>query len=479
MNEKRQYILKQLALFKRKQYRLAFFKDKQDLFNLIENETSFLDSSATLSERLYCIRNDITERKICPVCHVKPLKFSVSKQAYYESGCCPSCSKRNKSVQLKIQETNLKKYGFKSHNSSPNVKQKKVNNFIKKYGVSNPSYLSEVKEKRKKTSLEHFGVESALKLKSNRDKRHKLQLINSYKNYICKNTYDVPMFSLDEYVLRENEHEFLKFKCRKCGNIFETWHHDGYHSRCPICYPNSISSMEKELQSFVSQFVNIITNTKDIIFPLELDIYLPEKKLAIEFDGLYWHSDQHKDKNYHLRKTEMCNKKEIQLIHIFENEWLEKQDIVKNEIKCILSVYDNIISSEKCEIKIIDKIVSEQFQAQNSIKITNSKINIGLYFNDELVSLMSFQKKHKWELLNFCNKVGYNVVGAANKLLKYFEKIYYPKSIISSVDRRWSEGKLQKELGFKLVKTLKPSYLTVSASRKIYDCGKFVFEKLY
>ena len=92
---------------------------------------------------------------------------------------------------------------------------------------------------------------------------------------------------------------------------------------------------------------------------------------------------------------------------------------------------------------------------------------------------MSFQKKHKWELLNFCNKVGYNVVGAANKLLKYFEKIYYPKSIISSVDRRWSEGKLQKELGFKLMKILKPSYLTVGTSRKIYDCGKFVFEKLY
>ncbi len=194
---------------------------------------------------------------MCPVCKIKPLNFSVSKQAYYETGCCPSCSKKNKLVQEKTQKTNFKKYGFKSHNSSPKIKQKKIDNFIKKHGVTNPSYLTSVKEKRCQTQFKHFGVNCSLKLKSNRDKRHALQLIDSYENHILINMYDSPMFSLEEYLQRKNEHEMLKFKCKECGNVFETWHHDGFHSRCPICYPKFISISEKELQDFISQFVSI------------------------------------------------------------------------------------------------------------------------------------------------------------------------------------------------------------------------------
>lgn len=90
-----------------------------------------------------------------------------------------------------------------------------------------------------------------------------------------------------------------------------------------------------ELFNFISEFYNgkIFTNNRTVLDSgKELDIYLPDIKLAIEFDGLYWHSDKFLDKNYHLRKTKECEEKEIHLIHIFEDEWINKKDIVKNKI---------------------------------------------------------------------------------------------------------------------------------------------------
>lgn len=466
MNSNRRHILNELLKFKRKQFRLGFFKDKQDLLNLIKFETSFLDDNATLSERLFCIRENITKRKICPVCKIMPLNFSVSKQAYYETGCCPSCSKKNKLVQEKTQKTNLKKYGFKSHNSSPKIKQKKIDNFIKKHGVANPSYLTSVKEKRRQTQLKHFGVNCSLKLKSNRDKRHVLQLIDSYENHILTNMYDSPMFSLEEYLQRKNEHEMLKFKCKVCGNVFETWHHDGFHSRCPICYPKSISISEKELQDFISQFVSTQTNTKEIIPPFELDVYVPEKKLAFEFDGLYWHSlEAGKTKEYHLHKTQECEKQGIQLIHIFENEWLKKKEIVKGFIRNLLGSYDNVIMLENCEVKEVDEKTSKFFLKTNYIlDEVDTTINLGLFYHDELVSLMSFKKlkirnENSWKLVCFCNKLGFNVPEVKTYLLKCFENNYKPTILISYVDRRYFSGELQKNLGFKLKQALEPKNL--------------------
>ena len=175
---------------------------------------------------------------------------------------------------------------------------------------------------------------------------------------------------------------------------------------------------------------------------------MPHKKLAIEFDGLYWHSEETgKNKNYHLNKTELCEKQEIQLIHIFENEWLTKQDIVKSRLKNLLGIYDKIVYSRKCEIKEVDSKISKKFQDEYHIQgSVNSKISLGLYYQNKLISLMTFgkcrfDKKHEWELLRFCNKLGYHIPGSASKLLKYFEKTYKPISLVSYADRRWSHAK--------------------------------------
>ena len=361
-------------------------------------------------------------------------------------------------INKKTRKTKLEKYGSETYVNVDKCKQTK----LKRYG----SETYNNSEKNRNTSLARYGVENCFQLDEIKKKIAFANAKISYENFILNNEYDEPLFSLDEYSKRIDEHDFLKFKCKKCGYEFEAWHHDGHHQHCPKCYPKQISNPERELVEFVRTFgIDFKTNDRLTIKPLELDIYIPKKKLAIEFDGLFWHSENDdKQSNYHLKKTELCEKQGIQLIHIFENEWIYKQDIVKSRLKNLLGIYDKTIYARKCEIIEIDSKTSKDFQEQNHIQgAVNSSINLGLYFENELISLMTFgksrfNKKYEWELLRFCNKLNYHIPGAAGKLLKYFERNYHPKSIISYADRRWSQGKLYKALNFTLDHISKPDY---------------------
>ena len=115
---------------------------------------------------------------------------------------------------------------------------------------------------------------------------------------------------------------------------------------------------------------------------------------------------------------------------MFENEWKLKQDIVKSRLKNLLGVYDKVIYARKCEVREVPSKESILFQEDNHLQgAVNAKVNLGLYFNGELISLMTFgkcrfDKKHEWEMLRFCSKLGYHIVGGAGKLLKHFEKTY-------------------------------------------------------
>ena len=237
---------------------------------------------------------------------------------------------------------------------------------------------------------------------------------------------------------------------------------------------------------------------------------MPDLNLGFEFNGLYWHSDKYKENNYHLNKTKYFKEKGIRIIHIFEDDWYLKQDIICSQIKNLLGLTETKIFARKCHVK---EIKSSEFLDKNHIQgNVKSNIKLGLFYNDELVSLMTFdnfegRKKMEeggWNLSRFCNKINCNVIGGASKLLNYFIKTYKPLRIISYADRIWSEGNLYYQLGFKLVNETKPDYkyiidgvkkhksgfkksklntlLTESQEmknkgiNKIYDCGKLKFE---
>ena len=241
---------------------------------------------------------------------------------------------------------------------------------------------------------------------------------------------------------------------------------------CPKCVETT-SKQECVIYNFIKKIdKDIMQSKRDVVFPYELDLYSLKHNIAVEYNGLYWHNEKNVTNNYHLMKTELCEKQGIRLIHIFEDEWLYKQNIVKSRLKSIFGITPNKIYARKCIIKEVSFSDCKIFLDQNHIQgECMSKYRYGLYYNGELVSLMTFGSKRKnlgsnskkdcYELLRFCNKLNTNVVGGASKLLKHFVKVHNPKEIISYCDRRWSVGNMYEKLGFKLDHVSQPNYYYV------------------
>lgn len=238
---------------------------------------------------------------------------------------------------------------------------------------------------------------------------------------------------------------------------------------CPKCKVN-ISKAEQEIADILkAHFPDLEQSNKKVLEGKELDIYIPSKKVAIEYNGLYWHSELHKDKNYHLDKLNSCKDKGVKLIQIFEDEWLNKKEIVLSRLFNILGITEKTIYARKCEVRQVDSKTVTKFLEENHIQgKLGAKARLGLYYENELVSLMTFgelrknlglaSKEGSYELLRFCNKINTTVIGGASKLLKYFEKVYLPNEIISYADLRWSEGNLYEKLNFKFVHQSEPNY---------------------
>jgi len=201
-----------------------------------------------------------------------------------------------------------------------------------------------------------------------------------------------------------------------------------------------------------------------------LDLYLPELNIAIEFNGLYWHSEVSgkKYKNYHVNKTKKCEESNIQLIHIFEDEWKYKTDIIKSKLKSIMNVSDACVFARKCEVVELSSKEKNEFLNRTHIQGEDkSKVKLGLMYENKLVATMTFSHKrialgqknknvNEYELSRYSSSI--RVVGGASKLLKHFIRNWNPDSIISYSDKRFSVGKLYESIGFVKIKDTPPNY---------------------
>ena len=466
-----------------------FFQGHPQIKKMIENKIKNNHLFKTAGEYINCLIKGIHLPK-CKCCG-KTISYKqfMNKRPYCSVNCF---NKDQKNVQSKRIKTNLERYGVKNIGELKTVQNKRKNTIKNKYGVDYILQDKKYVEKAKNTMIKKYGVDSYLKTEENKKK----QYLKSFQTILKWNNYIIPLFSFDEYTGWKHNQEY-KWKCMKCGNEFKSRIYMNGNSssfsrmpRCIHCFPyiTNYSSLEKEIIDFIKSIYHgkIIQNDRQIINPYELDIYLPEKKFAVEFDGLFWHNDKSgKSNNYHLMKTELCNSKNIHLIHIFQDEWLYKQDIVKDRIKSILGIDRKRIYARKCEIKEIDAKTSNKFLEINHLQgKDNAKIRYGLFYNDELVSVMTFgkprfNKNYDYELIRFASKIGYLVIGGASKLLSYFMK-QYKGSIISYADRRYSNGKLYEAIGFKLIKITAPGYFWTKDKIKLsrYQCQKHKLKKI-
>jgi hypothetical protein len=406
------------------------------------------------------------------------LKFKRSLNEGYGKYCSLKCTNKNKShiesskktwltkkdsILEKTKLTNLKKFGVV--NTFQNLDLVK-NGFIRNHGVDHVSKVVGVSEKRRETFLKKYGYSNnftnpKIKDKINEGKQNNFLLKNKnfkFKNWVGTNiTVECDVCKLD-YVINRS-----------------LFRHRTLYQKTPCTFCNPINSgdsfFEKEVLDFVKSlyFDDVIENDRSLISPKELDIYLPKIKLAIEFNGLFWHSSDFVNSDYHVNKTNMCNSSGIELIQIFEDEWVYKKEIVKSIIKNKFGVFDRVVYARKCLIKKIDSKSYKDFCNENHIQgSVNSLIKLGLYYNDELLSIMSFGGLRKslgsnkeigsYEMLRFCTKLGVSVVGGASKLFNYFIKSYSPNKIISFSDKRYFSGSVYKKLNFKFESNTSPNY---------------------
>ena len=274
----------------------------------------------------------------------------------------------------------------------------------------------------------------------------------------------------------------------------------------------SISSAEFELTEFLGEHTQIDKNSRKLIPPYEIDLYLPEYKIGIEYNGAYWHSEQQgKDKTYHLKKQELAEQNGIKLIQIFDFEWLNRKEQIKGYLNSILNRNITPIYARKTSVKLVDKSIVAEFLNENHIHgNVNSKYNFGLYVGEELVSILTlgksrFTKKYDYEVLRYCNKIGVRVIGGLSKLISYIKSNLEFNTIVSYSHRRLFDGHSFIKAGFKLSHKTKPGYFWANKNSseiipryktqkhklnttlteneymtalnyvKIWDCGQLVF----
>lgn len=555
-----------------------------ELYNNINLQISFTEKN--ISEKIYCILNDIKTPILCPTCNNK-VKFGTFQTGYRKTCNNNICIRKNNtnwSSSSEAKKSNYKKtidnflqiYKNKSYTNCDvtnfiNIRinetnSGRINQWVNKKIYNNyPNELCNIIDKTI-ILLPFSTVEKDFKwserfyiLKNNLHelptcticKQNKTEYVNFIKGYsvICSNNC---FQQLSKNSRIKNKYEEIKnksqeqgfeiktpqinftgvnntiitLKCKKCGKIINKDLKNGRSKfiYCSGCYGDvGRSTYEDELLTFIKTLnLSTISNSKTLIPPQELDIYIPDKKIAIEFDGLYWHNDKHVDKNYHINKTNKCKQNGINLIHVFENEWMGKRPIVESIIKSKLGIYNNTIYARNCIIKEVDKDSKKAFLEDNHIQGNdNSRVYYGLYYKDDLVALMTFgnrlisKGKSEWELIRFCSKLNTQVVGGASRLLRHFERYNNPESLKTYADLRYCfSPDFYLKLGFDLKHISRPNYwyyneytllhrvnfqkhkladkleifdesltewqnMENNGYHRIFDCGNYVFHKKY
>lgn len=435
-------------------------------------QTKYSLSGTTFKELVYLYINDITSIPRCLQCN-KQLKFKRSISEGYGTYCSISCANKSQKHINKSKATNFERYGGISPISSQEIKEKIKKTNLKKYGVTN--YF------QKKETIQ--------KIINNKYGNPIITKTDHYKKIMNKKYEE----KYSEYNIKKEDDEIL-YTCPICN---ETCSHNlnsfNYRVRnnidlCKKCIPPYQSLIEEELETFLTNMeINFQKHTRTIIPPKELDFYIPDLKIAIEMNGLYFHSELFIDNNYHFNKWNECQKNKITLLQIWEDEWKYKRQIIENIIKIKIDPNYNKIYARKCEIKLISTPVYKYFTEEYHIQgYGPAKIKIGLFYNNELIQIMSFSNNRKfmgtqsspdcYEIIRLCTKVGFIVIGGSERLLSYFEKLAKPKKITSYCNIRLFDGNTYTKLGFTLLKITKPNYFYIKQN-DIKRYHRFSFRK--
>lgn len=410
-------------------------------------------------------------------------------------------------IKAKTEKTNLERYGHKTPFESPQVREKTTATHLERYGVENPQQNLEIRkrtekttqnryngigwgskvllEKSLKTNLEKHGgtglgskiLDSRIKatmlskygathpehvpaIKKRRIESFRRQFIENnlrFKLELIRINQDLyPLWRPESYSGSQGNYEWRHI----CGYIFISGFINGNIPMCPRCFTAS-----KPHQLLIDKLkernpdLKMIVNCRSIITPLELDIYLPDYKVAVEINGCWWHQDVNDGKNKLLTKTEKCATLGIRLLHLWDFEVENKLSLVCSMIESKLGLTKRRIFARKCEVKELSWGEAKVFLVNNHLDGAGQTGKaIGLFFGTELVSVITFGReryKHtnNLELYRACSAIDTTVIGGLSKLLAQIER-----SIVTFADRRISTGEGYLSIGFKVLYLTTPGY---------------------
>jgi hypothetical protein len=446
-------------------------KYKDDVLNLFNNNYSF-------KLCVYMILNDIDAPPLC----------SCGKQCQHDNSTwkktcgdkkCFSNHQRNKTIESsdKIKKTNLERHGVESFTSSQKFKDKTSQTNIERYGTSIYVESSDFQKKKKDSSLEKYGVDhpmksDSLKMKPSQTKRKLFDESNpelSIENLskICNES--TPIIDICKSIYGD---VFIDSK------MFNRVYSIIVNRGLPYLKTKGTSNGEKEVVEYIKTFYDgiIEINSRSVLSSgKEIDIFIPEFNLAIEYNGEYWHSEQrHKVKYNLLDKTLECEDQGIHLLHIYDSEWRhqQKQKIWMSMIQHKMNRTPNRIYARNCKVS---DVIDDSFFDENHIQgnTRGSILTLSLIHDGKIVSQMSisksrFNKNFEYEILRFSVKRNTHVVGGFAKLFNNAKKILNSKSFISYANRRWSQGNVYTSSGeFKLLGNSKPNYVYHKQGRTI------------
>jgi hypothetical protein len=408
-------------------------KRQEDVFAVVDREFG-----NTLSEKIYNYLNP--NQQFCKLGNTK--KFQSLQKGYGFCGSTSRCQCAKESVGHKVS--------LAKNNYSTETKQK-INNKRKStveqlYGVSNAGQTQKAKQNHKRFYSKKQNCEAAVK-KVKQTKQERYGDCNWNNPEKIKQTLR-KTFNSDYFVTRfQNENYKILLDKQSLAEHYEKYSPQeladelGVHVQTVYRHLNSHgiktpyeSSEEREVVDYLYSIgiKNIVRNTRKLLpSGKEIDIYLPDYKLAIEYNGVYWHHEDvdHITRSYHYNKYKQCQEQGITLITVFSNFWKSRPDIVKNTLLNRLGLNTASIPARKCKVQEIkSKDTRELLNNYHVQGYTPASICLGLYYNDKLIAAMTFSKarialgkqKQGYELVRYVSSQ--RIIGGAGKLLKYFRK---------------------------------------------------------
>jgi hypothetical protein len=468
----------------------APLKAKPFEYRWILNNTQHLDPSFLPKQRLWHLvyGDDIPTCKVCD----NPVKWdgaATFKNQKYRTYCSHSCQQNDPEIRQrknrteksrygeklerrveKMKATNREKYGHDFAIQNQTCKERKVDTCIQRYGVSNAIQHPNVQLTREQTNIERYGVKAPAQLSSVRDKM-KLSVVDRYgchppQRHLSQETVDTLNDANKLTELHHVKNLSVTEISLKLGVTVSAVLRRFEQFNVPVLYTTTSTSVgEKQIVDFFQDHgVECQTSVRTIIPPKEIDLYIPEHNLAIEYNGLYWHSELNgKGRRYHLEKTLVAKERGIQLIHIFESDWRKKREIVESILLHKIQQTPRKIYARQTSIIQLSRANARTFFDANHIQgYRPAAVILGLEHNGEILAAMSFSKSryssHQYEMYRFCSLLRTNVVGAASKLFNFFVDNWSVESVITYADLRFGEGKAYHFLGFEYSHTSAPNY---------------------